>query len=91
MTSHGLTLSIAAHFYICSLLNDDDKTMNLFLTAMESDSHDIQRGAAQECMHTGVMGATINVFLRVFAGLDVLEDRICLNPHLPKDLKSIKI
>jgi trehalose/maltose hydrolase-like predicted phosphorylase len=89
-TSHGSTLSMVVHSYVCSLVNDKSKTKELFSATMKSDIYDTQGGTTREGIHAGVMGGSIDVFLRVFAGLNILEGKICLNPNLPKDWKSIK-
>lgn len=89
-TSHGSTLSMVVHAYIAELLGDKEQAMEFFIQALKSDLHDTQGGTTQEGIHPGVMGGTLDLFWRSFAGLHILEDRICLDPHLPAHWKSIK-
>ena len=89
-TSHGSTLSMIVHAFIARLLGYEDKAMDYFMKTLRSDIYDTQGGTTQEGIHAGVMGATLDFFLRSFAGLRLLEDRICLNPRLPDEWQSIK-
>jgi len=89
-TSHGSSLSMVVHAYVADLIGNKDEAMDNFLVALRSDIYDTQRGTTQEGIHAGVMGATLDLFLRMFAGLHVLEDKISLNPKLPKKIKSVK-
>jgi len=89
-TSHGSTLSMIVHAFIARLLGYEDKAMEYFMETLRSDIYDTQGGTTQEGIHAGVMGGTLDFFLRSFAGLRLLEDRICLNPRLPDQWQSIK-
>jgi trehalose/maltose hydrolase-like predicted phosphorylase len=64
-------------------LGYDKEAMQLYQEALESDIYDIQGGTAQEGIHVGVMGGTIDLFFRCFGGLEILDDRIAFNPDLP--------
>jgi len=89
-TSHGSTLSMVVHAYIAFLLGYKEQAMEYFIETLESDIYDTQGGTTQEGIHTGVIGGTLDLFLRSFAGLRFYEDRICLDPQLPKKWSSIK-
>ena len=89
-TSHGSTLSMIVHAFIARLLGHEDKAMDYFMETLRSDIYDTQGGTTQEGIHAGVMGGALDFFLRSFAGLRLLEDRICLNPRLPDQWQSIK-
>ena len=89
-TSHGSTLSMVAHAHIAEILGDKKLAMDSFIEALKSDIYDTQGGTTQEGIHVGVMGGTLDLFLRSFAGLNILEDRICLDPKLPEQWQSIK-
>ncbi|MCK5579744.1 MAG: glycoside hydrolase family 65 protein [Candidatus Omnitrophica bacterium] len=89
-TSHGSTLSRIVHAYLAERLGHEEDCMEHFYEALNSDIHDTQGGTTQEGIHIGVMGGSINIFLKCFAGLSILEDRICLNPDLPEKWKRIK-
>ncbi len=89
-TSHGSTLSKVVHAYVAEQLGYEDLAMQFFQDALESDIHDTQGGTTQEGIHVGVMAGTVDLFLRFFGGLAIEEDRIRINPKLPKEWKSIK-
>ena len=89
-TSHGSTLSMVVHAYIAELLGHKKQAMDYFIETLKSDIYDTQGGTTQEGIHVGVMGGTLDLFLRSFAGLHILEDRICLNPKLPEQWQGIK-
>jgi trehalose/maltose hydrolase-like predicted phosphorylase len=89
-TSHGSTLSMIVHAYIANLLGYEEKAMEYFMDTLRSDIYDTQGGTTQEGIHAGVMGGTLDYFLRGYAGLRLLEDRVCLDPKLPNQWQGIK-
>ncbi|HBG61201.1 MAG: hypothetical protein A2Y03_06250 [Omnitrophica WOR_2 bacterium GWF2_38_59] len=89
-TSHGSTLSMVVHAYVADLLGYNDKAKDYLVAALESDIFDTQGGTTQEGIHSGVMGGTLDLFLRTFAGLEISEETICLNPKMPKEWRFIK-
>ena len=89
-TSHGSTLSRVVHAYIAERLGEEDLAMRFFMEALKSDIYDIQGGTTQEGIHVGVMAGSLDLFLRFFAGLSLLEDRVSLEPKLPPGWKKIK-
>ncbi|OVE73344.1 hypothetical protein BVX93_01815 [bacterium B13(2017)] len=83
-TSHGSTLSFVVHSSILKYLHTHKHKMwEWFLTALESDIHDIQGGTTQEGIHCGVMGGTIDIIIKSFAGINLFKDRITLDPNVP--------
>ncbi|MEW5895357.1 MAG: glycosyl hydrolase family 65 protein [Candidatus Omnitrophota bacterium] len=84
-TSHGSTLSKVVHAYLAQCLRYEDQAKAFFHEALESDVCDIQGGTTQEGIHVGVMAGTIELMLRSYAGLSILEDRVSLNPQLPSE------
>ncbi len=89
-TSHGSTLSLVVHAYVADLVGHKEKASEYLLESLKSDIYDTQGGTTQEGIHAGVMGGTLDLFLRSFGGLTISEDRICLNPKLPEAWQSIK-
>jgi len=89
-TSHGSTLSVVVHAYVADFLGFKEKSMEYLVKALESDFYDTQGGTTQEGIHTGVMGSSLDLFLRFFAGLSFQEDCICFAPRLPEKWKKIK-
>ncbi len=89
-TSHGSTLSRVVFAHVAGLIGNTEQSMEYFVDALKSDIYDTQGGTTQEGIHAGVMGSTIDLFLRSFAGLHIMEDRICLDPHLPQHWQEIR-
>ena len=89
-TSHGSTLSCVVHASLAYKLGYTDEAMSFLINALKSDIYDIQGGTTQEGIHVGVMGGSIDVFLRCFSGLYVSEDGIYLDPQLSEKVKRIK-
>ncbi|MCA9403390.1 MAG: glycoside hydrolase family 65 protein [Candidatus Omnitrophica bacterium] len=88
--SHGSTLSMVVHAQVAGMLGNNDISMAAFLDALKSDIYDTQGGTTQEGIHSGVMGSSIDLFLKQFAGLNLAEDRLSLDPRLPDHWRSIK-
>ncbi|MDD5614486.1 MAG: glycosyl hydrolase family 65 protein, partial [Candidatus Omnitrophica bacterium] len=89
-TSHGSTLSKVVHCYIADLLKQPKESWRWFQEVLESDIFDTQGGTVPEGIHLGVMGGSIDVVLRGFAGVDAFHDKIVINPSLPKRWHRIK-
>ncbi len=89
-TSHGSTLSVVVHAYVADLLGMQDKSMDYLIKALKSDIYDTQGGTTQEGIHTGVMGSSLELFWRCFAGLSIEEDSLSLNPKLPEGWQRIR-
>ena len=89
-TSHGSTLSKVVHSYLASLLNRGEEVWDWYLDVLKSDIYDTQGGTTPEGIHTGVMGGSINIAVKSFAGVSIEEGRIRINPNLPKDWYSMK-
>lgn len=68
-TSHGSTLSRVVHCYLATEFGNSKLAWELFLEALTSDYIDIQGGTTQEGIHAGVMGATVLIVLKAYAGL----------------------
>ncbi len=90
-TSHGSTLSRVVHCYVASLLGKSNESWRYFLEILKSDIYDTQGGTTPEGIHVGVMGGSINIAIRHFAGIEILKDKIKIEPKLPKKWRSIKI
>lgn len=89
-TSHGSTLSVVVHAYIADLLGFKESSMEYLIKALESDIYDTQGGTTQEGIHTGVMGSSLDLFLRSFAGLSIDDESLSLMPKLPEGWNKIR-
>ncbi|MBU0879018.1 MAG: glycoside hydrolase family 65 protein [Candidatus Omnitrophica bacterium] len=90
-TSHGSTLSKVTHCFIAQALGKKKEAWRWFREVLESDIHDTQGGTTPEGIHVGVMGGSLDIVVRAFAGINILEDRIKISPNLPKNWRSLKL
>lgn len=89
-TSHGSSLSRVVHGQLANVINNEDLSWELYQEALGSDYIDIQGGTTGEGIHTGVMASTVMVTLTNYAGLNLHQDILQLNPQLPKHWNQIE-
>ncbi|MEE8360110.1 MAG: glycosyl hydrolase family 65 protein, partial [Candidatus Omnitrophota bacterium] len=89
-TSHGSSLSKVVHCYISHLLGMREESRGWFINILKSDIHDTQGGTTRESIHVGVMGGSIDIAFRAFAGVEILDDRVKINPALPWSWENVK-
>jgi len=89
-TSHGSTLSKVVHCYLSDILGKSRQSWKWYCEVLNSDINDIQGGTTPEGIHTGVMGGSINIAMKRYAGVDVISGIINIDPALPKKWKYIK-
>jgi len=91
-TSHGSTLSRVVHAWVLAR-SDRERSWSLFQQALESDVMDIQGGTTSEGIHLGAMAGTVSVVQRCYAGIEMRDGVLWLNPCLPcvdSGLKRLK-
>ncbi len=88
-TSHGSTLSRIVHAKLASLANQPALAWQLYQEALYSDYRDIQGGTTAEGIHAGVMAATLDIPVTTFAGVDLRQDNIIIQPNLPTNWTSL--
>lgn len=88
-TSHGSTLSLVVHCYLSDILGKSKQSWKWYCEVLNSDINDIQGGTTPEGIHTGVMGGSVNIALKRYAGVNLINGIININPALPKKWKSI--
>ena len=88
-TSHGSTLSKVVHCYVSHLLGMKKTAWEWFQGVLEADIHDVKGGTTLEGIHTGIMGGSIDIAVRAFAGVYVAEDVIRVEPRLPSGWKRM--
>ncbi|MBN3039807.1 MAG: glycoside hydrolase family 65 protein [Candidatus Omnitrophica bacterium] len=89
-TSHGSTLSKVTHCYFALLLSKPKEGWKRFIDVLESDIYDVQGGTTPEGIHIGVMGGSVDIVMRGFAGLRLHPDKISIEPKLPQKWRSLK-
>ncbi|MFD1483847.1 glycoside hydrolase family 65 protein [Lacticaseibacillus baoqingensis] len=90
-TTHGSTLSRIVYAALDQQAHHYDKSWRLYRQALLSDYYDIQGGTTAEGIHLGVMGATLDVAARVYAGIDLLGATIHIHPHLPSTWSHLSV
>jgi len=88
-TSNGSTLSAMVHAWVMAR-SSPDQALELFLEALRCDVADVQGGTTAEGIHLGAMAGTIDVLLRCFAGVELRDDVLWLNPSWPKSLGAVE-
>jgi len=89
-TSHGSTLSRVVHSLVALQLGKHQVGWRLFKEVLDSDINDAQGGTTPEGIHVGVMGGSFVIAMKGFAGINILDDRVSIEPNLPKQWKNIK-
>ncbi len=87
-TAHGSTLSQVIHSWVYSRLHRKE-SWNRFREALMSDFKDIQGGTTHEGIHLGAMAGTLDIIQRCYTGLEIRDDVLWFNPHLPHDINSM--
>jgi alpha,alpha-trehalase len=89
-TSHGSTLSSVVHAWVLAR-SDRERSWALFTEALESDIGDVQGGTTPEGIHLGAMAGTVDIVQRCYAGIEMREDVLRLDPVLPEELREIRL
>ena len=87
-TSHGSTLSFVTHAGVLAAL-EPESSWERFLVALRSDADDVQGGTTKEGIHVGVMGGTLDIMQRYYAGAHIRGDVLHFDPHLPGQLDGL--
>lgn len=90
-TTHGSTTSRPVFATALVDLHKIPQATDYLVTALGSDFNDIQGGTTAEGIHVGVMGETLEVITRSFAGIDLSQKTIAINPQLPPDWHRIEV
>jgi len=88
-TSHGSTLSKMVFSYILQKY-EPDNAWSMFLDSARSDIDDTQEGTTGEGVHLALMGGSLYTIIRRYAGVDVTQKILRINPTMPKAVGKIK-
>ncbi len=88
-TSHGSTLSKVTHCFIAYLLGRKKEGYQKFVDVLNSDLNDVQGGTTPEGIHCGVMGGSLDMIMRGFAGIWSLHGKLTVDPLLPAHWKKL--
>jgi len=90
-TSHGSTLSKVVHGYLSHVLGKNAESWRWFMNVMKSDMYDTQGGTTPEGVHIGVMGGSIDIVMRRFAGVELFDDKMVIDPRLPSHWTGLRL
>lgn len=91
-TSHGSTLSKVVHCYVAHLLGLERSAEKWFRSVLMSDINDTQGGTTPEGIHCGVMGGSLDLVLRGFAGIHTPADGIVrIKPDIPASWEAVDL
>jgi trehalose/maltose hydrolase-like predicted phosphorylase len=88
-TSNGSTLSAVVHAWVLARANRE-QALGEFIEALRSDVADVQGGTTAEGIHLAAMAGTIDVLQRCFAGVEIRDDMLWLNPYWPERLGTLE-
>ena len=88
-TSNGSTLSALVHAWVLARANRD-RALERFVEALRSDVADVQGGTTAEGIHLAAMAGTIDVLQRCFAGVELRDDVLWLDPFWPRSLGTLE-
>ncbi|MER7769570.1 glycosyl hydrolase family 65 protein [Kitasatospora sp. NPDC096140] len=89
-TVHGSTLSSVVHAWVLTR-SDRRASWRYFRDALVADLRDSQHGTTAEGVHLGAMAGAVDLLQRCYTGLEVREDALWLDPHLPSALGRLEL
>ncbi|MGW6914209.1 glycoside hydrolase family 65 protein [Kitasatospora sp. NPDC054939] len=89
-TVHGSTLSSVVHAWVLTR-SDRRASWRHFRDALVADLQDAQHGTTAEGIHLGAMAGAVDLLQRCYTGLEVQDDALRLDPHLPSALGRLEL
>ncbi|MEU6237980.1 glycosyl hydrolase family 65 protein [Kitasatospora sp. NPDC047058] len=89
-TVHGSTLSSVVHAWVLTR-SDRRASWRYFRDALVADLRDSQGGTTAEGIHLGAMAGAVDLLQRCYTGLEIREDALWLDPHLPSALGRLEL
>ncbi len=88
-TSHGSTLSAVVHAWVLAR-SHRELAWKYFERALASDVADIQGGTTAEGIHLAAMAGSVDLLQRCFAGVQIRDGMLWLDPHWPEELGPLE-
>ncbi|MGO9162766.1 MAG: glycoside hydrolase family 65 protein [Streptosporangiaceae bacterium] len=88
-TSSGSTLAALVHAWVLARAHRE-RALEFFADALGSDIADVQAGTTAEGIHLAAMTGTIDLLERCFAGVELRDDVLWLNPYWPERLGTLE-
>ena len=89
-TSQGSTLSAVVHAWVLARAHRS-RAIEYFREALSADVTDIQGGTTAEGIHLAAMAGSLDVIQRCFAGVEIREDTLWLNPYWPAEMGVLEL
>lgn len=89
-TSHGSTLSAVVHGWVLARAHRE-RAVEFFDQALASDVHDTQHGTTREGIHLAAMVGSVDLLQRCFAGIEIRDDGLHVNPLWPPELGVLEL
>ncbi|MEU6264120.1 glycoside hydrolase family 65 protein [Saccharopolyspora shandongensis] len=89
-TSHGSTLSAVVHAWVLAR-GRRHRALEFFDEVLAGDIHDTQHGTTAEGIHLAAMAGSIDILQRCFAGIEVRDGALRLNPLWPTELGPLEL
>ncbi len=89
-TSDGSTLSRLVTAWVLARW-DRGRSWDFFSSALESDISDVQGGSTREGIHLGAMAGTLDLVQRVYAGAQIRDGVLWLDPRLPEQTSALAL
>jgi kojibiose phosphorylase len=87
-TLHKSSLSAPIHACVASRVGLRDLAYRYLRISAETDLENVY-GNTQEGIHAAALGGTWQAVMMGFCGLSVREEVLCLDPHLPRQWRSL--
>ena len=87
-TANGSTLSQLVHAWVLAR-GDRAHSWRLLGESLVADLDDTQGGTTREGIHLGAMAGGLDMLQRGYGGIEVRDDALWLDPHLPDEVASI--
>lgn len=89
-TTHGSTLSAVVHGWVLARGNRQEAGDHI-ARALASDVSDVNAGTVAEGVHLGAMAGSVDLFQRCFAGVELRDDTLWVNPMWPPKLGTLEL
>ncbi len=90
LTLHDSTLSYGVHANLAASLSNDQKALEYFEKSVLLDLEDVMKNTGKEGLHFGAFGASWQALIMGFAGVQIKEEGLTVNPHIPKHWKKLR-
>ena len=91
LTVHDSSLSFGMHALLASQVGLQTEAWAYFRRALLFDLHDELRNTGREGVHMAALGAAWQALVYGALGVWTREDRLCIKPNLPPQIRSVSL